>query len=347
MMIAISLGLVVLGGVLSVMLPTVNTFKTASAISSLQDIEQIAHDRIGRNIRQSALMACGGELVQSGVPSNQTTNVNWAFSNFNTPFEVYSAADNTSHASINAERLKQNSIGSLGGSDTGYVGDFFLALAPNGFSARIQNETNNSGNSLDIAPNTINKGDLFLVHDCEQPVIFRATSNNNATTITYDKSGSNYNSNTDFPRYTMVSLYEPTLFYLGDLSNDDRTALYARTISKSLDTNTGTTLETTDQAILTGIVNMRIVKSTDEKTVRVTLMVESDQDSPNHGQTSLKFPVSSGAGMADCIDSNNSDAGLSTNDIKSACPLFVDYSNRLHKVIHFVFALPKQTAISY
>ena len=66
-LIAMSLGLVVLGGIISIMMPAVSSWRTAAAISSIQDIEQVAHDRMGQKIRQSSLMACGGSAAAGGV----------------------------------------------------------------------------------------------------------------------------------------------------------------------------------------------------------------------------------------------------------------------------------------
>ncbi len=81
LMIALVLGLVVIGGVISVLLSNQQTYRTNQALSQVQDGSRTAFEFLARDIRQAGLTGCG-----SSVPVNSVLNSTawWATWNNNT-----------------------------------------------------------------------------------------------------------------------------------------------------------------------------------------------------------------------------------------------------------------------
>lgn len=81
LMIALVLGLVVIGGVISVLLSNQQTYRSNQALSQVQDGSRTAFEFLARDIRQAGLTGCG-----SSVPVNSVLNSTawWATWNNNT-----------------------------------------------------------------------------------------------------------------------------------------------------------------------------------------------------------------------------------------------------------------------
>lgn len=75
LMIALVLGLVVIGGVISVLLSNQQTYRTNSALSQLQDNARTAFELLARDIRQAGSTPCGNTEVTSIL--NGTAGTAW------------------------------------------------------------------------------------------------------------------------------------------------------------------------------------------------------------------------------------------------------------------------------
>ena len=87
-----------------------------------------------------------------------------------------------------------------------------------GLTARI---TAISTNNITLDSSQINANDILIVHDCQQPVLLLA--NTGGASVTYASS----TILAPFPIGTVVSRYQPTIYYLGRLTNG-RPALYEK-----------------------------------------------------------------------------------------------------------------------
>lgn len=385
LMVGIALGVVVLGGVLSVFLPTVQTWRANSALSAIQDVEQIAHSELGRNLRQSGLLVCGeNDKLTNSVPNTPSSSIaKWAF-DFTQPFKAFGATDSSSIAGsieasgeINELRLGQDGNKLNNNSASQAVGDVFYALVPGGESMRIVNNDNKtSGNQFmvvsgvtDTGATNIKTGELFLVHDCEFPIIVRAEQDSTAT-IHYTNTA---HIGQNFPPKTMVSRFTPTLYYLSELNTVP--TLYKRTISNSL---SGSSLSHIDTPVLSGVENIRVEYGVDlpaannatptepaivtnyytteqmnsislsgsptpdiydyALVARLTLMIQTDQVNTNSFQQHLEFPSLSTGAIYDCYSSSTE---------ATACPAFLaNTRDRAHKVVHYSFNLSTKHIIA-
>ncbi|MCP3953707.1 MAG: hypothetical protein GY697_16035, partial [Desulfobacterales bacterium] len=190
----------------------------------------------------------------------------------------------------------------------------------------------------------------------------RGESGTTGTTIYYH---STQHTARNYPAQTVVSRFNPTLFYIGVLNNAP--TLYKRVIAQAL--TGGGNLTHLDTPVLTGIENMRIEYGVDRPSAvstapnpsfvthyytvqqmetqkatipdiydyalvaRLSLMIRTDQENSNNLQQELKFPALNGT-VYDCY-SDTTDA--------TACPAFLDDTrDRIHKVATFSFNLSKK-----
>ncbi len=377
LLVGMTLGLVVIGGVIAVFSPSVATWRMSNAISTLQDVEQISHDVLGRKIRQASLMSCGSNAnLQSGVNAiGNASIVNWAF-NFPTPYRIYGMADANIPGdfgnNFNTFRLATETGAAVGTTANTPIGDVFYALSPDGTSSRILNTISSAANIVLNQPITVTTGDLFLVHDCANPVVLRASAPGAGVITTT----STWRPGITFPQSTVVSRFEPTLFYLGALAGGG-TALIARTVRRALN---GGNLTFLDTPVVSGVVNMRVEYGIDALnpaapanpsqnamvtqyltapqfntaaglnpainiasalTTRVTLMIESDQTTFSNTQTTVNFPASNGT-IVNCASTPAED---------DACPSFVNFQDtgagfNFHKVVSFTFRLSRQQIVT-
>ncbi len=379
-MIGISLGIVILGGVLAVYIPTLQTWRTTAAVSSLQDVEQIAHELLSNSIRQSGLLVCGeNNNLANGIQTSGGATVphsasitKWAFE-FTQPFLAVGATDSSTVSSqiegsgeINTERLGQDGeIVNLTNAGTA-VGDVFYTLVPGGESMRIISNNNSGTQSMVLSgASDLQPGELYLVHDCDFPVVIRGESGTTGSTINYH---STYHTARNYPAQTVVSRFNPTLYYIGVHNNAP--TLYKRVIGKTL---SGGSLTHLDTPVITGIENMRIEYGVDRPSAvseapnptivthyytvqemeaqrttistpipdiydyalvaRLSLMIRTDQENSNNLQQELKFPALDGS-LYNCYSE--------TTD-PTACPAFLaNTRDRVHKVATFSFNLSKK-----
>jgi Tfp pilus assembly protein PilW len=71
------LGVVLIGGVISVLLANKQSYKTNSALSQLQDNARTAFEMMARDIRQAGSTPCGNTTVTNNLASLNGTNTDW------------------------------------------------------------------------------------------------------------------------------------------------------------------------------------------------------------------------------------------------------------------------------
>jgi len=371
-LVGIALGIVVLGGILSVYVPTLKTWRTTAATSTLQDVQQRSYEMLSRNIRQSGLLVCGqNNALDSTISMPLSSSISkWAFK-FMRPFKAIASTDSNeiialieTSGDINRVRLRTDGAvsNSSGASDT--VGDMFYTLLPGGESMRIISNDNQSASGKNMvlsSPAEIEEGALYLIHDCSFPILVRADAGSTENKLYY--TNTDKHTGIDYSVGTTVTRFTPTLFYLGVINGSP--ALYQRTVSKTLSAS-GTLTHAPGMPILTGIENLRIEYGVDRPAAvnslptpsRVTNYYTISEMETEKASISAIYDYALTARITLMIrtDQENSNAlqkslkfpaldgvwydcyGSSSN--ASACPDFLNNTrDRAHKVVSFTVNL--------
>ena len=372
LIIGIGLGIVVLGGVIAVYIPSIQSWRTTSALAELQDTEFILHDVFSNAIRQAGMLACegGDKAIIDGIDSSVSRNLDninkWAFPDglmsaefMQTPFQAFAAGDNTL---ITAQLGLPNRL-----ADTG---DVFYTLTPNNGYYRVNSSTSGENlktltlSSSRVPGIQIRKGSFYIINDCDNPIIVMADRTTGNGTLDYRNGQINAITH---PPQTVVNEFEPAIYYIGLFapdSNDPNTTvptLYKRTIVLKNDS-----LRAFDRPIVTGVENIRIQYGLAEnssgesrsyvvryvtannvpasfnlnnvRTVKVTAMIQSSQANNNVKQTAVMFPDN------DASNTQRNCTAATASNYPAACPSSITSAagkRTAHKVISFVYILPR------
>jgi type IV pilus assembly protein PilW len=168
MMIALLLGAIVIGGVVSVFLATQQTYRTNQALGDVQDGARIAFDLMSRDIREAGLTGCysnSGSVsnVLNNGPNGSGTQVWWA--NWNNVIHGYVSGDPGPGLTTIAQATGTNqtqSIELIGASDT---------------SVSVATHTPSTSTfTLNETTSTLQNGDVIMVCDPNHAVITQITS---------------------------------------------------------------------------------------------------------------------------------------------------------------------------
>ncbi len=269
-LVGISLSLVVLGGVIAVYIPTLQSWSAVTSLADLQDAETTLYDIFGTNIRQAGIIGCGpdGSLTDAIDSAIDRTNIRgWAFPDLSggttapsflaTPFNAYSAnisAINVDSVFFDLSTQRTQDANGI------TIGDVFYTLAPSSFSfLRINQAIDDGagGGTLTFTNNaaTINAGSFYIVNDCNNASVVRANVSTTNGTLVYT------NGVTINPESInkVVNEFQPKAYFIGDFNaNGDGVlvpTLYERTINGPL--NAGA-FDTTDSPLIAGVENLRI-----------------------------------------------------------------------------------------
>lgn len=159
LMIALVLGLVLIGGVISVLLSNQQTYRTNTALSQLQDNARTAFELLARDIRQAGSSPCGNASV-----TNLLTSINGAGT------DTYIWGANPIQGFDNATTVVPTLSGALTQSAivTHGVGVVSTPMVTAG-------GTCSSGAPLASAPSGITAGDLVLMCDAGQAYIYQTS----------------------------------------------------------------------------------------------------------------------------------------------------------------------------
>ncbi len=91
LMVAMLLGLVVIGGVVSMFATNQQIYRSNKALGDVQDNARVAFEMMARDIRTVGLTGCGNSSRISNVVNNNTASANW-FADWTTPLIGYTAS---------------------------------------------------------------------------------------------------------------------------------------------------------------------------------------------------------------------------------------------------------------
>ncbi|WP_407275947.1 prepilin-type N-terminal cleavage/methylation domain-containing protein [Halothiobacillus sp. DCM-1] len=172
LMIALVLGLIVIGGVVSVLLSNQQSYRSNQALAQVQDGSRIAFEFLTRDIRQAGLTGCGNTNVANVLnnsPANGGTDwwANWA--NALQGYAAGATAPVATGTAATQRTTNSDSITLMSAGDSGYSVD-----APNSTTAQFK---------LNEPKPDLQDGDIVIVCDPNQATILQVT-NYNASNVT-------------------------------------------------------------------------------------------------------------------------------------------------------------------
>jgi type IV pilus assembly protein PilW len=179
-MVALTLSLVLVGGILTVYLVSKQTYRSADAFSRIQENARIAFDMLGRDMRMAGYPGCAGSKVfdvSSEVPVVNTLNDSTGFLwNFAQAIYGYEATSSSAwNATLDAA---VSALSPLGGRDIVILRGAF------GDDTRVlQHPGGTPPGSADLKVSvgaSLSEGDIVLVTDCLGAAIFQITNSNTA-----------------------------------------------------------------------------------------------------------------------------------------------------------------------
>jgi type IV pilus assembly protein PilW len=165
LMIALVLGLVIIGAVVGIMLSNTQSFRTNKGLSQLQDGARVGYELLARDIRQAGNMPCGNDIpVVNILNPAQTNNVPWYYDwdNAFIGYDAETALDTVDNQVEGTEALLMLS-GDAGGV---YVEDY--DTSNNSANFTVGTASGNAHGLLD--------GDVLLVCNESQGTIFQMSS---------------------------------------------------------------------------------------------------------------------------------------------------------------------------
>lgn len=180
LMIALVLGLVVIGGVISVFLSNQQSYRTNQALGEVQDNSRSAFEFLARDIRNAGLTGCGNLGRVANVLNNSPTGggTDW-WANFNNAIHGYDGAEAdpavVTGTGIGDRVANTDSIQLIGAGESGYTVD-----APNSTTAQFK---------LNEPKSDLVDGDIIIVCDPNQATIMQVTNYNNANVTVVHNDG--------------------------------------------------------------------------------------------------------------------------------------------------------------
>ena len=180
LMVALLLGLIVIGGVASVFLANQQTYRTNNALGDVQDSARLAFEMLAHDIRNAQLTGCNSNSRFSNVLKNGPANsgTDW-WANWGNAIVGYaSGVDDPAVASGTAQANRDStsdSIELLGAADTA------MSVNVHSPSATTPNFTING------AAGDLQGGDVIIVCDPDHATMLKTTKyTDTSKTITYD-----------------------------------------------------------------------------------------------------------------------------------------------------------------
>lgn len=174
-MIAMLLGLVILGAVMTVFLSNSNTFRSNEAVARIQESARFAFELMARDLREAGGLPCGPELDVANVLSNVDSNGDPA-----SPADWWASFSGGLEGYDQGGALAASGVGVGTGSRVNGT-DAVLVSGP--FGRQLSVESHNATSAqfkVNEAAHGIADGDILLVCDFEQASIFQATNTNQA-----------------------------------------------------------------------------------------------------------------------------------------------------------------------
>ncbi|WP_199100419.1 prepilin-type N-terminal cleavage/methylation domain-containing protein [Dyella sp. ASV21] len=185
LMVAMLLGLVVMGGVVSVFITNQQVYRSNRALSDVQDSARLAFEMIARDIRIAGLTGCENSGRIANVLNNSAAN--W-YTNWNNPIIGYTAGQTDSAApsrTANTESL--------------------MLLGVEGTAVTVKANTEPSAVfTINESSTNLQKGDIVVVCDLDHAAIVQLSSVS-GTTLTHAATGTPGNCTLDLSFPTVCS----------------------------------------------------------------------------------------------------------------------------------------------
>lgn len=176
LMIALLLGLMVIGGATSVFLSNKQSYRSNSALSQVQENSRIAFELLARDIRQAGLTGCGNTNRVANVLNNQATDW-WAdFSN-----AVHGYDDDVADPAVT---IGTGTAQRAAGTDSVEL----LGVSDSGLSVESHNPTS-ANFKLNDSTADIQDGDVVIVCDPDHATITQVTNYNSSNVTLVHNTG--------------------------------------------------------------------------------------------------------------------------------------------------------------
>lgn len=165
-MVAVTIGLVIIGGVGSIYVSSKQTYRSNDNLSRVQENIRIAFDVMTHDIRQASYMGCAGQDATFYNDLNNSSDLLW---NFSVPISGYTATGtDTWNASFDTTVITNP----LGG-----VGRDILLIRSVGEGGGPVITNASSTDTLAVSANSgISTGDTLMASNCSITTVFQATA---------------------------------------------------------------------------------------------------------------------------------------------------------------------------
>ncbi|HWP19434.1 MAG TPA: PilW family protein [Burkholderiaceae bacterium] len=171
LMVAVVLGLLILGGVISIFISNRQAFRTTEQLARTQENARTAFELMARSIREAGGSPCGRNLPTANVLNNSATAW-WA--NWGDGLRGYGGA----------EAFPVKNFGSAPGDRASGTDALVLLYGDSNTSNAIVTHNPTSAEfKVGAATHGVNDGDVLLVCDYKQAAVFQAT-NSSASNVT-------------------------------------------------------------------------------------------------------------------------------------------------------------------
>lgn len=167
LMIAMVLGLVIIGAVTGIMLSNIQGFRTNTGLSQIQDSARVGYELLARDIRQAANVPCGNDIPVVNILNSAqgpAANVPWQY-DFNNAFVGFDGDDE------------------LNGVDNQIAGTEFIVMLSGEASDSYMEDYDTNSNSSNFAVATAGgsahdfaAGDILMACNERQATIFQVTN---------------------------------------------------------------------------------------------------------------------------------------------------------------------------
>ncbi len=204
-MIAMLLGLVILGAVMTVFLSNSNTFRSNEAVARIQESARFAFELMARDLREAGGLPCGPELDVANVLSNVDSNGDPA-----SPADWWASFSGGLEGYDQGGALAASGVGGGTGSRVNGT-DAVLVSGPFGRQLSVEShDTDAAELKVSEVDHGIGANEILLVCDFEQASIFQVTGASQAgRTIEHDAAGTPGNATKELGLNGVTKEYGP------------------------------------------------------------------------------------------------------------------------------------------
>lgn len=168
LMVAMLLGLIVMGGVISVFLANQQVYRTSTALGDVQDGSRMAFEMLSQNIRHAGLLGCSnnGQVANVLKGSPNAGGTDW-WADWNNALHGY-GSDTAANPAL--------TVGTTAGDQAAGTDSLMLLNAAHAGLSVASDDTASATLTLNGTSSDLGAGDIMIVCDPDHAAIFRATS---------------------------------------------------------------------------------------------------------------------------------------------------------------------------